>query len=150
MSYLSLMGLLVFLTVSVWSQDTKPVRDNSSSSVPVHKDLVETIPSGILHNKTNAIVHSNDHKVDLQKPFFLKWYPGTNSQKRIKLTPFERRVVRVLRKLGLLNEYNTAEKVVEQLRKDKDLLRKLKKLLDEVDEEDESDDFFTAFWDLFH
>ncbi|XP_070144566.1 uncharacterized protein [Drosophila kikkawai] len=143
MSHLTLLGLLAFLAISVWAQDNNPVRDNLNIS----GTLLPTRPS---YKKTNAMVHGNVHKLDLEKKTIsAEWYLRRNSQKRIKLTPFEKRVVRVLRKFGLLDNDNTAERVVESLRKDKDLLRKLKKLLDDVAEEDESDDFFTSFWDLF-
>ncbi|XP_016995178.2 uncharacterized protein [Drosophila takahashii] len=62
-------------------------------------------------------------------------------------TPFEKRVIRLLRKLGLLK--SEAEKFLDELENDKELLEKLKKLLDEVDREHESDDFLDDFYELF-
>ncbi|XP_037726674.1 uncharacterized protein LOC119557810 [Drosophila subpulchrella] len=90
-----------------------------------------------------------------QDPGLVNWWASRMSlnplrehsrPKEQNFTPFEKRVIRILRKHGLLK--SETEKVLDKLENDKELLRKLKKLLDEVDAENETDDFYEDFWDL--
>ncbi|XP_017083952.2 uncharacterized protein LOC108116522 [Drosophila eugracilis] len=78
------------------------------------------------------------------KIFDLKEYFRVNRQ---AFTPFERRVIRLLRELGLVK--SEAEKLIDTLEKDKELARRLKRLLDKVDEQHETEDFLEEFFNLF-
>ncbi|EDX02203.1 uncharacterized protein LOC6525259 [Drosophila yakuba] len=123
MQYLHILGFLLFLAASGSTFD----RDNQFYGLRISKD----------HAGQLTLPEPRPDSVEL-----LQYRVST----RQSFTPFERRVIRLLRKLGLLK--SDAEKVLDALEKDKDLLRRLKKLLDEVDKEHETDDFLEDFFDV--
>ncbi|XP_043657900.1 uncharacterized protein LOC122623055 [Drosophila teissieri] len=127
MQYLHILGFLVFLAASGSTFDS----DNRFYRLQISKE----------HSRQLTIPAQNQDSVEL-----LAHKVSLIRSKRQSFTPFERRVIRLLRKLGLLK--SDAEKVLDALEKDKDLLRRLKKLLDEVDKEHETDDFLEDFFDV--
>nr|NP_001245585.1 uncharacterized protein Dmel_CG43255 [Drosophila melanogaster]AFH07299.1 uncharacterized protein Dmel_CG43255 [Drosophila melanogaster] len=129
MHYLHIFGLLVFLAAFGLSLERR-----DKEFYGISKEQLTTTK-----HKENS-VEFVQHKISLKLP------QRYNRFKRQSFTPFERRVIRLLRKLGLLK--SDAEQLLDTLEKDKDLLRRLKKLLDEVDTEHETNDFLEDFFDL--
>ncbi|XP_033172349.1 uncharacterized protein LOC117148812 [Drosophila mauritiana] len=132
MQYLHIFGLLVFLAAF---GSTLERRDREFYGIS--KEHVGQLTN--TEHKWDS-VEFVQHKISLKQP------QRYNRFKRQSFTPFERRVIRLLRKLGLLK--SDAERLLDTLEKDKDLLRRLKKLLDEVDTEHETKDFLEDFFDL--
>ncbi|XP_016948254.1 uncharacterized protein LOC108023366 [Drosophila biarmipes] len=133
MHYLCALGFLVFLAVP---------------GSTLEHELSTEHPNG---DKPSIGTLEMPSRPEAEDPGFADWgslhplgrHPRSDGQ---SFTPFEKRVIRILRKHGLLK--SEAEKAVEELEKNKDLLRKLKELLNEVDKEHETDDFYDDFWGL--
>ncbi|KAH8354747.1 hypothetical protein KR084_006138 [Drosophila pseudotakahashii] len=134
MHYLRFLGLLVYLTAFGSS-----ALDRESLSKRSY-DLIYERLSGQL--KDDPVLM--ERQLFSQRPFNNLEKSRANSTQ--PFTPFEKRVIRLLRKLGLLK--SEAEKFLDELENNKDLLRKLKELLDEVDTEHESDDFLDDIYEL--
>ncbi|XP_016984648.1 uncharacterized protein LOC108048469 [Drosophila rhopaloa] len=154
MHYLHVLGFLVFFATYSSSLDRAL---NRRRFMEQYKDRSWRLTMNISQQRHDPVLMSllqrdyNDHKLINRKDLFpaqmpsndLKRYSGSNYQ---PFTPFEKRVIRLLIRLGILK--SKAEIMLETLEKDKELLKRLKKLLDDVDEEQESDDFFENFFNL--
>jgi len=134
MHYLHVIGFLVILAVSGSTLDHE-LSTKRPNEVYKPSSGKLTIPS-LAEERDPGF----ENRMSLNP---LKGHPRSKEQ---NFTPFEKRVIRILKKHGLLK--SDTEKVLDKLEKDKELLRKLKKLLDEVDTENETDDFYDDFWNL--
>ncbi|KAH8408986.1 hypothetical protein KR009_004915 [Drosophila setifemur] len=124
MSHLPLFGVLVVLAISGLAPANAESEDIHRASLryPIHKSLLRHV------RQAAGPVVSSDVENPKQAPV------------RPQYTPFERRVIRLLRKLGILTANDSANDIVETLRASPAALRKLKKLLDKLDNEEEESD----------